>query len=88
MTGVQTCALPISAASPAAGAIASGTAVTLSTATAGAKVLYTLDGTAPSMSSPEFKDPIVITAAVTIKAIAIKEGMDPSSVLTAAYTIA
>lgn len=76
------------AASPAAGAVSSGTPVSLSTATAGAKILYTLDGTAPSMSSPEFKDPIVITAAVTIKAIAIKEGMDPSSVLTAAYTIA
>ena len=75
-------------ASPAAGSVTSGTAVTLSTTTAGAKILYTLDGTTPSMSSPEFKDPIVITAAVTIKAIAIKEGMDPSSVLTAAYTVA
>ena len=77
-------------ASPAAGEVASGTAVTLATTTKGATIHYTLDGTTPNESSPVFKadDPIIVTAGVTIKAIALAEGYDPSAVLSAAYTIA
>lgn len=77
-------------ASPAAGEVASGTKVTLATTTDGATILYTLDGTTPDMSSDVFdpNNPIVITAGVTVKAIAVCEGQDPSSVLTAAYTVA
>lgn len=73
-------------ASPEAGAVASGTQVTL-TSDAGAKILYTLDGTDPTMASAVYTGPITITAAVTIKAMALVDGKDPSSVLTAAYTI-
>lgn len=78
------------AASPVAGEVTSGTEVTLSTTTPGATIHYTLDGTTPDAASPVFKadDPIVITAGVTIKAIALAEGYDPSAVLTAAYTVA
>lgn len=77
-------------ASPAAGEVASGTEVVLSTTTAGAVIHYTIDGTTPDETSPVFKadNPIVITAGVTIKAIALAEGYDPSAVLTAAYTVA
>ena len=74
-------------ATPGAGAVASGTEVVLTSDTKGAKILYTLDGTDPSMSSAVYTGPIAVTAAVTIKAIAVAEGHDPSSVLTAAYTI-
>lgn len=77
-------------ASPAAGEVTSGTKVTLATTTDGATILYTLDGTTPDMSSDVFdpNNPIVITAGVTVKAIAVCEGQDPSNVLTAAYTVA
>ena len=77
-------------ASPAEGGVASGTEVTLTTTTEGATILYTLDGSTPDMSSDVFdvNKPIIITASVTVKAIAIAEGYDPSAVLTAAYTIA
>ena len=77
-------------ASPAAGEVAVGTAVQLASTTEGATIFYTLDGTTPDMSSDIFKPdmPIVITAGVTIKAIAIGDGFDPSAVLTAAYTVA
>lgn len=77
-------------ASPVAGAVASGTEVTLTTTTEGATILYTLDGSTPDMSSDIFdaSKPIVVTANVTVKAIAVAEGSDPSAVLTAAYTIA
>lgn len=86
-TRETTSAVATPTASPAAGAVASGTEVTLTSTTEGAKILYTLDGTTPSMASAVYTGPIAVTAAVTIKAIAIKEGMDPSSVLSAAYTI-
>lgn len=77
-------------ASPAAGAVASGTEVTLATTTDGATILYTLDGSTPDMSSDVFDadKPIVVTAGVTVKAIAVADGHDPSAVLSAAYTIA
>lgn len=74
-------------AEPAAGAVAVGTTVELST-TQGAKIFFTTDGTTPDMSSERYTGPITISAAVTIKAIAVVDGKDPSAVLTAAYTIA
>ena len=80
------CDTPV--ATPAAGAVDAGTQVTLTCATPNSKILYTLDGTTPQMSSTRYDGtPITITAAVTIKAIAIAEGYNPSAVLTAAYTL-
>ena len=75
-------------AAPAAGAVAAGTTVELSTTTPGAKIFFTTDGTTPDMSSERYTGPITISAAVTIKAIAVVDGKDPSAVLAAAYTIA
>lgn len=74
-------------ATPAAGAVAAGTAVTLATATDGATIYFTTDGTTPDLSSDKYEAPITVTSAVTIKAIAVKEGEDPSSALSSAYTI-
>ena len=54
---------------PAAGAVLSGTMVAISTTTAGATIRYTTDGTDPGPSSTQYTTPIVITAAVTIKAV-------------------
>lgn len=76
-------------ATPGAGAVDAGTYVQLTTTTAGAKILYTLDGTVPTWGSSVF-DPetgIPINAAVTIKAIAVGEGVSPSTVLEAVYTL-
>lgn len=84
-TTVQT-ATPV--ATPAAGAVDSGTEVALTCADPNAVIYYTLDGTTtPDQSATKYEGPIVITAATTIKAIAIAEGKDPSAVLTAAYTL-
>lgn len=75
-------------ATPAAGAVNIGTPVTLATTTAGATIYYTDDGTEPTAESgTEYTEEISITEPVTIKAIAVKEGMTDSEVLTAAYTI-
>ena len=73
--------------SPGAGAVLSGTMVTISTTTAGATIRYTTDGTDPGPSSTQYTAPIAITAAVTIKAMATAPGFTDSAVASAAYTI-
>ncbi len=74
---------------PAAGAVLSGTAVALTTETEGADIYYTMglspDG--PTKSSTKYTAPISITEATTIKAIAVKDGLNNSEVATASYTI-
>ena len=73
--------------SPVAGAVAAGTAVTISTKTDGATIYYTTDGTDPTFESSIYSEPIVIDEALTIKAFAVKDALS-SNVATAAYTIA
>jgi hypothetical protein len=74
-------------AAPGPGAVTSGTSVALTSSTSGAIIYYTTDGSSPTSSSTQYSTPISITAAVTIKAIAVKADMTDSDVLTAAYTI-
>lgn len=81
----ETAATPT--ATPGAGAVAADTEVALATVTAGAVVYYTLDGSTPTEESMLYDDPIVINVAKTIKAIAVRPGMNNSAVLTAEYTI-
>ncbi|MBT2734475.1 endonuclease [Bacillus sp. ISL-7] len=74
-------------ATPGAGLVNTGTLVTLATGTAGATIHYTLDGSEPTTTSPAFIQPIVISKATTIKAVAVKEGMTNSAVATFNYII-
>ena len=72
---------------PAGGAVEAGTKVAITSATEGATIFYTTDGTEPGIESTEYTGEIEITTAVTIKAIAVKEGLNNSVVATATYTI-
>ena len=81
----ETVATP--AFSVASGAVVSGTSVTITCSTEGAKIYYTTDGTKPTAESTGYTDAISITEAVTLKAIAVKSGMNDSAVATASYTI-
>lgn len=72
---------------PAAGVIFAGTPVTITCATEGADIHYTIDGTEPTADSALYTEPVVISENATLKAIAIKEGLEASSVVTAEYTI-
>lgn len=72
---------------PAAGEVIAGTKVNIYTTTADAAIYYTIDGTEPTTSSTLFTTAIEINADMTIKAIAVKEGMANSSVSTAVYTV-
>ena len=80
-----TVAIPVFGVAP--GAVNSGTSVIITCSTEGAKIYYTTDGSEPTASSTEYTTAISITADVTIKAIAIKSGMNDSAVASASYTI-
>ena len=72
---------------PAAGEVIAGTKVNIYTNTPDAAIYYTTDGTEPTTASTLFTQAIEINADMTIKAIAVKEGMVNSSVTTAVYTV-
>ena len=61
------------------------TNVTISCATEGASIYYTLDGSDPTDSSSLYDGPIVLEATTTIKARAYMQDMDPSAVVSATY---
>ena len=81
----ETVATPVF--SIASGAVDSGTTVTITCGTEGAKIYYTTDGTEPTAEGTEYKSAISVTAAVTLKAIAVKSGMNNSAVASVSYTI-
>ena len=60
--------------------------VAISCETEGATIYYTTDGTNPTTESTEYSEPITISSTTTLKAIAVKDGMDNSNVATATYT--
>jgi hypothetical protein len=74
--------------SPGTGTYASPVTVAISTATAGATIYYTIDGTTPSnYSTPYLTAGVNISTTTTLQAIAYKGGMTTSAVASATYTI-
>jgi hypothetical protein len=73
--------------SPAGGTYSESVTVTISDATSGATVHYTVDGTTPTASSPVYSGPITVTQTRTIQAMATASGMTDSAVASATYTI-
>ena len=74
-------------ATPGEGFVKAGDAVSLATGTAGATIYYTTNGQEPTTASQVYSQPIIVNEAVTIKAIAVKEGLTNSAVSTFTYTI-
>ena len=72
---------------PAAGSFISAQIVSLACATEGATIYYTLDGTDPTTESTVYAEAITVSATTTVKAMAVKEGMNNSAIATATYTI-
>lgn len=59
--------------------------ITLDCAIDGVIIYYTTDGSTPTMSSTMYTGEIIITETTTIKAIAVKDGMLDSQVITVTY---
>ncbi len=68
-------------------AVAGGQQVSISSGTSGAAIHYTIDGSAPTASSPTYGSPFMLTATKTVKAIAMKTGMVNSSVASQSVTV-
>jgi hypothetical protein len=72
---------------PAAGTYTSVQSVTITCATAGAAIYYTVDGTTPTSASTLYSAAFNVSASATVKAIATKATMTDSNVISAAYVI-
>jgi len=58
---------------------------TLTDATAGATIYYTLDGSTPTTSGTIYVAPFLVASNLTVKAIAVGGGLPPSAVATLAF---
>lgn len=70
-----------------AGTYASAQNVAITCATAGATIRYTTNGSEPTSSSSVYSGPVNISITSTLKAKAIKSGMNDSVTVSAVYTI-
>lgn len=84
-TVIQTVATPTF--SPEGGDFTEAQDVTINCSTSGATIYYTTDGMAPTTSSSVYSSAISVEETTTIKAIAVKDGMNNSAVASATYTI-
>ena len=82
---IQVCVTPT--LSPAGGSYAAPQTVTISTATAGASIYYTTDGTAPDATKTLYSAPIIISVTTVVNAIAIKASYVNSGIVTGTYVI-
>ena len=82
---MQTVATPTFA--PEAGTYTEAQNVTIACATEGATIHYTLDGSDPTAASSTYSSAIAISQTTTVKAFAVKEGMNSSAIATALYEI-
>ncbi|MCB5269980.1 MAG: chitobiase/beta-hexosaminidase C-terminal domain-containing protein [Candidatus Cloacimonadaceae bacterium] len=72
---------------PAGGVFQEPNKITLSCATPGAEIFYTLDGSEPTQASTAYFQPIMLCGSVTIKARAFAENMIPSLIASASFTM-
>lgn len=72
---------------PEAGSYKTFQSVTINCATDDATIHYTVDGSEPTESSPVYGEPIAVDSTMTIKAIAMMDGMANSAVAVAAYEL-
>ena len=74
--------------SPVGGNYTNSVTVSLSSATSGASIHYTTNGSTPSSGSTLYNGAFTLTSSATVKAIAIATGFNDSVVTSQTYTIA
>ncbi len=72
---------------PAGGSFVDSVLVTITTATSGATIHYTLDGNDPTASSPVYTAPILVTSNTVVKARAYLSDGTSSTIATASFYI-
>jgi hypothetical protein len=92
-SGTSLAILPVltPAAAPAfataAGTYTGSVSVAITSATAGAEIRYTRDGSIPLTTSLLYAAPIVLTNSATVTAVSVKSGMWPGGPAAAAYRV-
>ncbi|HVS00455.1 MAG TPA: DUF1800 family protein [Thermoanaerobaculia bacterium] len=85
-TDVTAAAPPLLTPSP--GSYPGSQSVSLLTSTAGAQMRYTTDGSAPTRTTGTlYAGPFLLTASATVRAIAYKDGLADSAVVSGVYAI-
>lgn len=85
ISNIETVATPV--ISPEAGNYNAPQLITITCETAEAVIHYTTDGSDPTAESTSYTEPFTLSASATVKAIAVKEGMNNSQIASAAYTM-
>jgi Chitobiase/beta-hexosaminidase C-terminal domain/Legume lectin domain/Fn3 associated len=83
--GQQTAATPVIA--PATGTFTSPQTVTITDATSGSTIFYTLDGSQPTTASTQYKSAFTVSTTTTVKAIATAPNFTQSNTATSVITI-
>jgi Malectin domain/Chitobiase/beta-hexosaminidase C-terminal domain/Viral BACON domain len=73
--------------SPAGGTFGGSVTVAMTSATSGASIHYTTDGSAPTISSTLYSAPITLTASATVNAMAFAAGLTNSSITLGIFTV-
>jgi len=73
--------------SPNGGTYTGSVTITLSSATPGSTIYYTLNGTNPTSASKLYQGPFVLAKSATLKAKALKSGFTNSAIASAKFTI-
>lgn len=84
-TGQESAASPVIA--PNGGTFSEPVEVTISTSTSDSQIRFTLDGTIPDENASVFTAPFLIEESVILSARTFKEGILPSSTVSATYMI-
>lgn len=73
--------------SPPGGSFTTSPTITITSATVGANIYYTTNGSTPTTASTHYTIPFLLTSSATVKAVAVKSGMTDSVVESDTYTI-
>jgi poly(beta-D-mannuronate) lyase len=87
-TGVYGIRVSAPVPNPSGGTFTSAQSVSLSTATSGASMRYTLDGSTPTATTGTlYGSPFTVSSTSTLRALGYKAGMTDSTLTTASFTI-
>lgn len=86
-SGMRMTPAPMPMLSPASGTYPTPQTITITTSLRAATIYYTVDGSTPTLSSPVYRGPFMITQTTRVEAIAAAGGYTTSAVAIADYVL-